>query len=228
MHTEHPMVEAAVRGSGTGWRGLKQKVHNTGSSSTYQAGRRGRFFRRFDRRRGRFVPLPKRHGVLQDQTALHLLRRRRRRRRKRTQPPTDRHGTHEQTGEERNKKRRMEKQKAACTSSKRRKKKSRNSCRTKLKNDTQRNERHACRGGHSEERFWDGCEEGSLPLSGRFPGPGALSDVCDALSFAELSLSCETTCSSGERNEFYKYFRALWKTLCKCVNLYFTVPYSLC
>lgn len=71
-------------------------VHNTGSSSTYQAGRRGRFFRRFDRWRGLIVPLPKCHGVLQDQTALHLLRRRRRKKRGATRPPTDRHRTHEQ------------------------------------------------------------------------------------------------------------------------------------
>lgn len=108
--------ESCVRVEGVGrrWRGLWEGVHNTGSSSTYQAGCRGRFFRRFDRRRGRIVPLPKCHGVLQDQTALHLLRRRRKS--GTTRPPADRHRTHEQTGEDRNKREeRKRKQKAACT-----------------------------------------------------------------------------------------------------------------
>lgn len=58
------------------WRGLRRRgTHNAGSSSTYQAGCRGRFFWRFDRWRGRIVPLPKSHGILQAEAALHLPRR---------------------------------------------------------------------------------------------------------------------------------------------------------
>lgn len=58
----------------TGW-GRGRKGSAIGSS-TYQAGCRGRFFRWFVKWGGRIVPLPKRHGVLQDRAALNLLVRR--------------------------------------------------------------------------------------------------------------------------------------------------------
>lgn len=94
--------------------GLWQVVHNTGSSPTYQARCRGRFFWQFDRWRGCIVPLPKCHGVLQDQTALHVLRKKRSTTLSNGQP-IDRHGPQRQS--EQTQKRRKEKkaEKAACT-----------------------------------------------------------------------------------------------------------------
>lgn len=73
----HPVFPHKINGSvcGLRWsRGRGWGTHNAGSSSTYQTGCRGRFFRRFDRRRGSIVPLPKSHGILQTEAALHLPR----------------------------------------------------------------------------------------------------------------------------------------------------------
>lgn len=67
------MERERVRSDGR--QGEEVGTHNAGSTSTYQAGCGGRFFRRFERWRGRIVPLPKRHGILQTGAALHLPRR---------------------------------------------------------------------------------------------------------------------------------------------------------